>query len=259
MPVRLDRHGPLAEIVLDRPEAGNALDQTMMETFAEVAAEVRADRSVRAVLLRGEGRNFCVGGDVKTFAEHLEGLPELLLELAATFHRGILDLLSIDAPIVCAVQGSAAGGGLSIACLGDLIVAGRSSRFVVAYPAIGLSPDGGSSFALPRLVGPRKALDLLLTNEPLDAEAALALGLVSRVVDDDAVVSSARELAAKLALGPTAAFGAAKRLLAASLTNTAEVQLELERVSIAALSGSVDGREGITAFVEKRAATFEGR
>jgi 2-(1,2-epoxy-1,2-dihydrophenyl)acetyl-CoA isomerase len=223
------------------------------------AAEIGGDDSLRALLLRAEGRHFSVGGDVDDFASRLDELPTYLLGLVARFHRGIADIAALEIPVVVAVQGSAAGAGLSIVCLGDLVVAARSARFVVAYTAIGLTPDAGVTWTLPRLVGPRAALDLLLTNRRLTADEALAAGLVSRVVDDDDLEVEAERLASHLASGPTGAFAAGKRLLKASMANDLGTQLELERASLATLAGSDDGREGIRAFLEKRPPAFGHR
>jgi 2-(1,2-epoxy-1,2-dihydrophenyl)acetyl-CoA isomerase len=259
MSVRLEQQGSLATLTLACPERGNPVDEAMVLAFAVAVGEVREDQGVRALLIRSEGRHFSVGGDVEDFAARLDDLPAHLFALVAKFHAAIEDLASLEIPVITAVQGSAAGAGLSIVCLGDIVVAGRSSRFVVAYPGIGLTPDAGATWTLPRLMGPRAALDLLLTNRRLTAQEALAAGLVSRVVDDDVVGAEAERLAMDLAAGPTAAYAASKRLLRASASNDLGVQLELERASLATLAGSADGREGIRAYLEKRVPDFQGR
>ena len=254
----LDRRGPLAVITLERPEVGNALDEAMIDSLAAAAADVGRASDVRAVLLRASGPHFCVGGDIKRFGAHLDALPAFLLGVADTFHAAIADLAALDVPVVAAVQGSAAGGGLSLACVADIVVAARSSRFVVAYTAIGLSPDGGASWILPRVLGPKPALELMLTNRPLGADEAAAYGIVDRIVDDRALASEAESLAAGLAEGPTGAFAACKRLVRSSAANDLRVQLELERAAIARRGATTDGREGIASFVDKRAPRFEG-
>jgi len=147
---------------------------------------------------------------------------------------------------------------MSLACGGDLVVVGPATRFVLAYTRIGLSPDGGGSWALPRLVGVRRALDLALTNRPVTGEEAVAWGLATTIVDDAAVASEADRLATELASGPTSAFGAAKRLMRESLGNTLETQLELESIALSRNAGTPDGREGIAAFLEKRAPRYTG-
>jgi 2-(1,2-epoxy-1,2-dihydrophenyl)acetyl-CoA isomerase len=171
-------------------------------------------------------------------------------------HAGIEALATLDAPLISVVRGAAAGGGMSIAISADIVLAAESATFTMAYTAIGFPPDGGSSWTLPRLVGLRRATELLLLNERLGAAAARDLGLVTRVVADDALDAEADALARRLAAGPTAAHGAIKRLLRASATSTPAVQLAEEARTIAALSAGPEGREGVSAFLEKRAPNF---
>jgi 2-(1,2-epoxy-1,2-dihydrophenyl)acetyl-CoA isomerase len=249
--------GGLGLLTLQRPEAGNGIDLAMARELGAVTTAWARDRSVRAVLLRAAGRTFCVGGDLKSFAGQ-EDLPPHLVEITTHLHAAISRLARMDAPVVAAVQGSAAGGGLSLALAADLVLAGASSRFVVAYTGIGLTPDLSGSWTLPRLVGLRRALDLTLTNRVLSAAEALDAGLVTRVVDDDALASDALQLARSLAAGPTGALAAAKRLLRESIGNDLETQMALEADSLAAAAASADGIEGITAFLAKRAPRYGG-
>jgi 2-(1,2-epoxy-1,2-dihydrophenyl)acetyl-CoA isomerase len=248
----------VGHLTLDRPDQGNAIDLELAEALAEVTAAWSVDPAVRCVLLSGEGRTFCVGGDLKAFRSQPH-LPTHLLEVTDPFHAAVSRLSRMDAPVVAAVHGSAAGGGLSLALAADLVLAAASARFVVAYTAIGLTPDGSGSWTLPRLVGLRRALELTLTNRPLTAVEALAEGLVTRVVPDDALRQEAGALAAALAAGPTGALGAAKRLVRDALDHDLEAQLALEARSRAAAAGSDDAAEGIAAFLEKRPARFSGR
>ena len=257
MPVQAEVVDGVGRLTLARPEQGNAIDLAMAEALAEVTAAWSVDPAVRCVLLRGEGRTFCVGGDLKAFSARPH-LPTHLLEVTDPFHAAVSRLARMDAPVVAAVHGSAAGGGLSLALAADLVVAAASARFVVAYTAIGLTPDGSGSWSLPRLVGLRRALELTLTNRPLTAAEALAEGLITRVVPDEDLGAEAEALAASLAAGPTGALGGAKRLLRASLGHDLEAQLALEARSLAAAAGTDDAREGIAAFLEKRAARFSG-
>jgi 2-(1,2-epoxy-1,2-dihydrophenyl)acetyl-CoA isomerase len=247
----------LATLTLARPDAGNAIDLAMARELGEVTTAWSVDRGVRAVLLRAVGPTFCVGGDLKSFAAQ-DDLPGHLIEVTTHFHAALSRLARMDAPVVAAVQGSAAGGGFSLAIAADLVLAGASSRFVVAYTAIGLTPDGSGSWSLPRLVGLRRALELTLTNRPLSAAEAATEGLVTRVVEDDALEAEAGALARSLADGPTGALAAAKRLLRTSLAHDLEAQMALESSSLAAAAASADGREGIAAFLEKRRPAFGG-
>lgn len=258
MAVRAEVTDGVGRLVLDRPDQGNAIDLTLARELAEVTAAWSVDPAVRCVLLTGAGRTFCVGGDLKSFSAQPD-LPTHLVEVTDPFHAAISRLARMDAPVVAAVQGSAAGGGLSLALAADLVLAGASSRFVVAYTAIGLTPDGSGSWTLPRLVGLRRALDLTLTNRPLTADEALAEGLVTRVVPDEELAAEAERLARALAEGPTGALGAAKRLLRESSGHGLEAQLALEAGALAAAAATDDARDGIAAFLAKRPPRFTGR
>jgi 2-(1,2-epoxy-1,2-dihydrophenyl)acetyl-CoA isomerase len=250
--IELDITDGVAVLAFNRPDAGNGINLEFGNDLRAAAMQIAADPSVRSVLIRGNGKNFCVGGDVKHFATLGDGITPALRELADLLHESVLVIHGLTVPVVIAVQGNAAGAGFSLALLGDVCLAGRSARFRLAYTAIGLTPDGGGSWMLPRLVGPRIAADLALTNRTLDAEEAHRIGIVSRVVDDDALQGEAEKLARDLADGPTGAFAATKRLLAASPTSTFEDHLEQESISISTRAGEPEGQEGIAAFVAKR-------
>ncbi|WP_205697959.1 enoyl-CoA hydratase/isomerase family protein [Conexibacter sp. SYSU D00693] len=256
--VRLELRDGVADLVLARPDAMNAIDPELAAALKARAQELTARDDVRCVLLRAEGRAFGAGGDLAAMAA-AEDPGTMVHALASDFHDAIIALEALDAPVVTVVQGVAAGGGFSLAIVGDLVLAAESARFTMAYTAAALSPDGGSSWTLPRIVGLRKALALTLLNERLTAAQALELGLVSEVVADDALEARARELAATLAAGPTGAYGRAKRLLRAGATATFEEQLAREADDIATSAASDDGREGIAAFLAKRAPRFTGR
>ena len=259
--VKLERDGSaegLVHLVLDKPGA-NTLDLAMSEDLAEACLELHSDPSVRAVVLRGAGSTFCAGGDLKAFHAQGDGLPAYLKKVTVALHVAITHLAQLDAPVVAAVHGSAAGAGLSLTLGADFVIAGESAKFVMAYTKAGLTPDGGSTWFLVRHLGLRRALDLTLTNPILDAARAAQLGIVNRVVPDDAVVGEATKLAAELAAGPTRVYGAAKRLLQGSVANTLETQLELESRTISEASGTADGQEGIAAFLEKRPPQFTAR
>lgn len=248
----------VAHLTLARPERGNAIDLTMATELAAVTAAWATDPGVRCVLLDADGASFCVGGDLKAF-DAAPDLPRHLLEVTDPFHAAVSRLVHMPVPVVAAVQGSAAGGGLSLALAADLVLAAASSRFVVAYTAIGLTPDGSGSWVLPQLVGLRRALDLTLTNRPLGADAALREGLVTRVVPDRALGEEATALARTLAAGPTGALGAAKRLLREAAGRDLEAHLAAEAASLAAAAATEDATEGRRAFLAKRRPGFTGR
>jgi 2-(1,2-epoxy-1,2-dihydrophenyl)acetyl-CoA isomerase len=254
MSVHVDVRDRIARIKLNRPDAGNALNLELATALHEAAEGLRGS-DVGAVILSGAGKAFCVGGDLN-YMQDADDVGEAVLRLATKFHDGIEALSSLDAPVISAVQGAAAGGGMSLAIAADIVLAAASARFTMAYTAIGFPPDGGSSWTLPRLVGPRKATELLLLNERLDAEAARELGLVTRVVDDDKLDDEASALARKLADGPARAHGAVKRLLRESATHSFTEQMAEEARTISELSAAPEGREGVAAFLEKRAPRF---
>ena len=247
----------LAELTLARPDAGNAIDLAMARDLHEITVEWSVDPQVRCVLLRGQGKNFCVGGDVKSFATR-DDLPAHLTDITTYLHAACGRLAAMDAPIVAAVQGSAAGAGMSIAALADLVLVGESSRFVMAYTAIGLTPDGSGTWSLVRTLGLRRTLELGLTNRPLSAAEAVAEGLATRVVADDALEDEALALARTLAAGPTGALAATKRLLRGALAHDLDAQMALETASIARAAATADAKEGLTAFLAKRPPEFTG-
>ena len=255
----LERREGLAILSLDRPDAGNAMNRALAEDLAQAARTLGGDRGLRALLVRANGRVFSVGGGVDDFAAAGADLPAYLEGLVALLHDAVARLHALEVPVVAAVRGVAAGGGLSLACACDIVVAGESARFVVAYAGIGLSPDLGASATLPRRLGLARALELALSNRAMGAAEALASGLVGRVVPDAEVEREALELATRLANGPTLAYAAMKRLLREGGGAAFEEQLRREGESIVRLSASADAREGIAAFLGKRTPTFRGR
>lgn len=256
--VRLEVDGALARITLARPQAGNAINLAFSRALLAATKACAADPAVRAVLLRAEGRAFCVGGDLAEFDAVGDHRPEHIQRLATDFHAAQSILMSMTAPVVVAVQRAAAGAGLGLAMCGDLVVAGASAHFTSAYTMIGLSADGGSTYFLPRLIGLRRAQELFLTNRRLSAETALDWGLVSAVCPDDRLAADSETLALQLASGPTQAIGAIKRLLSGTLGRSFGQQTAAETVEIARLSSTPDAFEGITAFRARRAPWFRG-
>ncbi len=257
--VLLDVTDGVARLTLNRPDTANAIDVPLAQALADATGHLATADDVRAVLLRGAGARFCAGGDVRAFAADGDGLGPLLDQVLEPLHRAVRDLGQLDAPVVAAVQGSAAGAGLSLICGADLVIAGASARFVLAYTTIGLVPDGGGTWYLPRLIGLRRATELALTNRVLDAAEALDWGLVNKVVADDDLDEDTDRLVTELAAGPTGAFGATKWLLRRSLQATLSEQLGDEATAMVRAGESSDGQEGVRAFVEKRPPEFGTR
>jgi len=249
----------IARLTLNRPEAANSLDLVLARDLMHAAIECDETPAVRAVVLAGAGRMFCAGGDLKTFNTKGAALPQYIKELTTYLHAAVSRLARMDAPVIAAVHGSAAGAGMSLACAADIVLAGEGARFTMAYTRAGLSPDGSATYFLSRIVGLRRALELTLTSRVLTAAEALELGIVTEVVPDEQLPQAADDLATAFAIGPTAAFGAAKRLLHAGWTGTLETQMELETRAIADIARGGDAHEGIAAFVEKRLPRFTGR
>jgi 2-(1,2-epoxy-1,2-dihydrophenyl)acetyl-CoA isomerase len=254
--VLLDVRDGVAHLTLNRPGAANGINADLARDLLAAASRISLDDSARVVLLSGNGARFCGGGDVKAFSEAGDELPTLIRSLIPSLHTAISLLVRGDAPVVAAVHGSAAGAGLGLLGAADLVVAAESTKFVMAYTGVGLTPDGSSSWFLPRLLGVRRALELTLTNRVLTAAEALDWGLVTSVVPDDEVRGAAEELAARLARGPRHALAAAKRLVHTSLEDSFETHLAREGDAIVAASGDAESAEGIRAFVEKRAPQF---
>jgi 2-(1,2-epoxy-1,2-dihydrophenyl)acetyl-CoA isomerase len=257
-PVLLAIDGGVARITLNRPEAANAIDVSLARALREAVEQVAADDSVRVVVLTGAGDRFCGGGDVRSFAQ-ADDLPEMLEEVLAELHPAVAGLGALSVPVVASVQGSVAGAGLALVAGCDLVLAAYSTKLVMAYTGIGLVPDGGSTWYLPRVVGVRRALELALTNWVLTADEAHEWGIVSRVVPDSELAEKTDAFVAQLAAGPTVAYGAAKRLIRGSLSSSLENQLALEMTEMVAAGGTADAAEGVRAFSEKRPPTFQGK
>ncbi|MFH8737022.1 MULTISPECIES: enoyl-CoA hydratase-related protein [unclassified Streptomyces] len=248
----------LARVTLRRPQAGNAIDLDTARGLLD-AAHACERAAVRVVLLTGEGKSFCVGGDLREFAP-LSGevLEEHLGAVTGALHDALRVFAVLDAPMVAAVQGAVAGAGIGLAAGADVTLAADNATFTAAYTGIGYAPDAGVSWTLPRLIGPKRALDLLLTNRRLPAAEAASLGLVSRVVAADQLAAEAARTAEALRDGPTAAFGVTRRLVAAGLTSDLDPHLDRESRALAAAATSDAGREGVAAFLGKRAPDFTG-
>lgn len=256
----VERAANVATVTLNRPDAFNALNLGLGRELFAASLDLDEDREVRCIVFTGSGKSFCAGGDVKDFADNLDRIGVLVKELTTYLHGAISRLCRSDKPVIMAVNGVAAGGGLSFALSGDLVVATESARFTMAYSKIAATPDGSSSYFLPRLVGLRRAMELYMTNRVLSAREALEWGLVTRVLPDAEFKSGVDALARELAQGPSKAFGGAKRLFHQSTWESLETQMELEAQAIAASGHTEDFRAGVSAFAAKKTPPpFRGR
>ena len=257
--LRFERRGAVARLTLDRPAQGNAISPAMARELLEASTVCDEDDGIRCVLLTGSGRMFCVGGDVGEFSGSGDGLGALVKGSTAYLHMAIARFARMGKPLVTAVNGPAAGAGFGLAILGDIALAAASANLTVAYTAIGLTPDGATSWLLPRLVGLRRAQELVMSNRRVGAQEAAAMGLVTRVVEDAALGGEADALAEQLAAAATPALGRVRNLLLDSFTATLETQMEAEARAIADSCRTPQGREGIAAFVAKRKPEFHPR
>ncbi|MCU1724790.1 enoyl-CoA hydratase/isomerase family protein [Pseudomonas sp. 5P_5.1_Bac1] len=250
--VLLDIHEGVATLTLNRPEQGNAIDLPMAQALLRAAIVCDQTPDLKCVVLTGSGKLFCAGGDLQAFTEAGDGISGFLSELAGTLHLAISRLMRMNKPLLTLVNGAAAGAGLSLALIGDIVLAEPAASFTPAYGAIGLSPDGGLSWILPRLTGLRRAQELILLNQRLSAAQAHGLGLVSRVVEAGQLqAEGARVVATLVAMNP-AALGSVRRLLLESHGTPLETQLENEARSIAALAAQPCVRDKVAAFVAQR-------
>jgi len=247
----------IARITLARPDVGNAIDLPLARALLSAAIACETDAAIRCVVLTGQGRLFCAGGDVAAMREAGDKLAVMLTELIAVFHAAVSRLARMPKPLLVLVNGPAAGAGFSLAMLGDVVLSSRSAHYTAAYGAIGLTADGGLSWLLPRLVGLRKAQEIILTNRRIKAEDAEAIGLVTRTVDDDALIDEGNAAATTLANAPVAALGAARALLKESYESGLETQLDRELRSMV-VAADLEAREGLAAFFAKRPPAFRG-
>ncbi len=251
--VTLTYQDRIATLRLTRAEAGNAIDPQWVADFGEA---VRACVGARAVLICADGPAFTVGGDLKHFAGRLDDLGQALEEMVPDYHRALNALAALPAPVVAAVQGPIAGGGLGVALCADIVLITPQTRFVAGFAALGLSGDGGGSWFLPRLVGPRLAAEMLMQNRALDADEAVARGLATRVVAPDELDAEAQAIVRSLADGPTLALAHMRRLLRESWTTSLQQQLDAETAAMIDCGGTADAREGVDAFAARRAPEF---
>ena len=257
--LKFEQRDGVAHLELHRPDAANGINLQLAEELLHATTRLADDAAVRAVLITGAGARFCGGGDVKHFATEGEGLGHYLREVTVPLHGAMSQLVRLDVPVVVGAHGSAAGAGFGIVCAADLVVAAESTKFVLAYTGIGLTPDCSSSWFLPRLVGVRRALELTITNRGAERRPRRRSGGSSpEVVPDDELLGRATALAEQLAAGPTRGYGGTKRLVHGSLEHSLDQHLALETEEIVSAAGTVDAAEGLAAFVDKRPADFRG-
>ena len=252
--VMFEQSGPITRITLNRPDAANGMNDTMTRELADAARRCDTD-ATKVVVITGSGRFFCAGGDLKSFAV-APSRGQFIKGVADDLHRAISSFARMDAVLIIAVNGVAAGAGFSLAVTGDLVLAAESASFTMAYTRAGLSPDGSSSYFLPRLIGITKTKELMLTNRTLSSQEASQWGLVTEVVPDAELVARTDELADQMAFTAKGSNGGVKALLLSTYSNGLEEQMELEGRLIAERAESADGREGVDAFLAKREAEF---
>lgn len=258
--VLYDVQDSIARITLNRPEASNGVSLDLLKRLYEVIMQCHGDRRVRAVILSGNGPNFCAGGDVKEFAAKGEALPDFLRMATSYLQVSSGALARLEAPVITKVQGFAAGGGgMGLVCASDIVIAGQSAKFMTGATRVGMAPDGGASVTLPRLIGFRAATELLLTNRIVEADEAKAIGLITAVAPDEDLDATVQSMAERIAAGAPLANAATKRLLWDGLGRSLEDCLPAESQIVSALSGTADAREGLAAVIERRKPVFTGK
>ena len=257
--ILLEQHDGIGRVTINRPAALNALDKATGAELLEALESLRDDANVRAIVLTGAGRAFSSGGDIREMSRSGELPASYFDELIGNVNHLIMTLAEIPKPVLAAVNGAAIGLGFNLALAADLRIAARSAEFSQAFVRVGLIPDGGGTYLLPRIVGWSRATELMFTARTVSSEEALRLGIVTEVVEDIDFAATVDEWAHRLAEGPTVAIGRVKRLLSHSLTADLKSQLRYEREMQAASGATEDFQEGVRAFLEKRAPKFSGR
>lgn len=257
--VQLDFDGPVATIRLNRPYAMNAFDVAGFRAFGKAVFQLRGRSDLRAVVIRGEGRAFMAGADLGELAADFDAAPQTLIEMIDALHPALVTLSELPQPVIAAVHGAVAGVGVSLMLACDFAIAADNTRFSLAYARIAGCLDGGGSWSLPRVVGRRKALEIAMLDAPFDAAEALRLGMLNEVVPAAEFEVAVQKWTDRLARGPTLSYGKIKSLMRVAYENDLPSQLDRERDAFASCAASSDFREGVTAFLEKRPSSFEGR
>ena len=247
----------IARITLNRPDAGNTLNIELAKELYKATNIVATNNNIKVLILTGKGKLFCGGGDLKFLLSNEDKIKETLLEMTHYFHGAIARMTRMEAPVIIGINGTAGGGGFSLAITGDIIYSVKSAKFTVAYTNAGLSPDGSSTFFLPRIVGMKRAKELMLTNRIFSAEEALEMNLIDQVLDDQEQLDQVMEKQAEIFMkGPKKAYAGVKKLLNISFDNGLETQMDIEGIKISENAESLDGVEGLKAFSEKRKPNF---
>lgn len=254
--IQFEEKDNIAFVRFNRPDAANGINTKLAEEFVQVAIQITESKSIQAVIVTGEGKFFSAGGDLNSFASYGDNLAQGLHNLTVNLHAGISYLHRCSAPIVTAINGTAAGAGVGFALMADYAIASEAAKFNLAYANVGLSPDCSTSYFLPRLVGLRKAQELMLNNVTVSAQEALELGMVSKVVAPEDLEKEALAIAQKWVKGPTHSYKEIKRLLSSTFDHSLEEQMFQESISITKCANSPEGKEGIAAFLEKRKPSF---
>lgn len=254
--IKFEIRDKIAFITLNRPDAANGLNSLLAKELSNAALQCDVNEGVKVVVLTGTGKFFSAGGDINEMNSHGGNVTAGVKALTDDLHHAVSTFARMDAPVIIAVNGVAAGAGFSLAIAGDVVIAAESAAFTMAYTKVGLTPDGSASYFLPRLIGIRKSMELMLLNKTLTAQEALEWGLLNQVVPDDSLMAVAEEIATKLASGPLSSHGIVKKLLLSSFDNSLETQMELEGRYISKSTSTKNGQEGISAFLEKRKPNF---
>ena len=253
-----EKNSSIAKIVLNKPDTGNTLDSQLAKELYEASLDAASDENIKALILTANGKLFCGGGNLKFLLSKKEEVKKTLLEMTMYFHGAISRMARMSAPIIVGVNGTAGGGGFSLAITGDIIYAVKDAKFTLAYTNAGLSPDGSSTYYLPRIVGMKRAKELMLTNRLFSAEEAFDMGLIDLVVNTNEELTEALNKQAEIfSKGPINAYKSVKKLLSESFNNGLETQMEKESIHISNNADSKHGIEGLTAFSEKRKPIFD--
>jgi len=249
----------LAKLTFNRPDRLNSFNAEMHEEVKQAFEEIKGDPSIRCLLISGNGRGFCAGQDLSDRAVSVgDEAPDLSISIEKNYNPLVRNITGLQMPVICAVNGVAAGAGANIALACDLVLAAKSASFIQSFNKLGLVPDSGGTWILPKLVGHARAMRLCLLGEKVSAEAALEMGMIAQVCEDEKLLDEATELGAQLAKAPTKGLGLIKRLIQVSATNSFEQQLDLESEYQGIAGRSDDYREGVSAFMEKRPANYKG-
>lgn len=258
-PILFSQDQGVARIRFNRPASLNAIDERMAQEFLRLCRVIRANGEARVVVLSGEGRSFMAGGDLSRFHADIPRAAETATAIIEPLHEALSILAELRQPVIASLHGAVAGAGVSVALACDLAIAASDARFNLAYAAIGASPDGSSSWSLPRVVGLRKATEIAMLADSFNAEEALRLGIVNRVVQASALVAETEALAQRIANGPTVAYSKIKQLMRASFGRSLNEQMQAEEQAFRACAGTADFAEGIGAFFDKRKPRFQGK